>query len=59
MVNQFKTDCAIETYKEEFNYFAIEGGVAFISLCKELFIEENGVLEANEINWKWIENRLL
>ncbi len=58
MVNQFKTDCAIEAYKEEFNYFAIEGGNGFISLCKELFIDENGKQEAREIDWQWIENRL-
>lgn len=49
----------MKTYKDEFNYFAIEGGVGFISLCKELFIEENGKLEANEINWQWIETKLI
>jgi hypothetical protein len=58
VVNQFKTECALEAYKEEFNYFSIEGGAGFISLCKELFIEENGKLEANEINWQWVENKL-
>ena len=59
MVDQFKTDCAFEAYKEEFNYFAIEGGVGFISLCKELFIEDNGKKEAGLIDWRWIENRLV
>lgn len=58
MVNQFKTDCALKAYKEEFNYFAIEGESGFIYLCKELFIEENGKLEASQINWQWIESKL-
>lgn len=59
MISQFKTDCALKAYKDEFNYFVIEGGVGFISLCKELFIEENGKLEADEINWQWVETKLI
>ena len=31
----------------------IEGFLSFA-----IFIEENGKLEANEINWQWVENKL-
>jgi hypothetical protein len=58
MVNNFMEDCAINSYKEEFEYFEKEGGDDFISLCKELFIEENGKEEAFLLNWNWIHNQL-
>ena len=58
MVN-FETEIAFRAYTEEFEYFAAEGPETnYIDLCRSLFEENHGKVEAEKIDWEHIKSEL-
>lgn len=50
-----ETKCAIDAYREEFSYYAMECDQnGFIDLARDLFVENHGKAEADRVAWEYV-----